>query len=455
MVLPTRQNVEKVLEHFNRKDGVIVVKGKELRERDDTDVEVDFRQESSFYYLTGVAEPGFYVVIDVATKRIQLFAPPVNPDDVVWMGYPDSLETLQTKYDVDEALYTTDLDARLKEASAVYTIPHFNLTFKDEAIKSASTEDNDALYAAISEARIVKADWEIEVMRKANKISSDAHVKVMEAAKTGINEAELYAIFLNESNRNGAFFQSYMPIFGAGMNAATLHYNKNNATIENATDMILVDAGCEYNYYASDITRTFPVGGKFTEEAATIYSIVLDMQKACFAELKAGAKWEDIHTVALEVAAEGLIKTGIIVGEKQELLDKDVVAAFFPHGIGHMIGIDVHDVPKYCTSVERIDRPSYRYLRMRRTLAAGNVVTVEPGIYFCEFMIDPVVKAEETKKYINVDILNKYKSVGGVRIEDNLVVTEDGYVNLTTAPKEIAEIEALMAEASSKKRKLE
>ena len=139
-------------------------------------------------------------------------------------------------------------------------------------------------------------------------------------------------IYISESNRHGAFNQSYMPIFGSGMNAATLHYNKNNASIENPTDMILVDAGCEYNYYASDITRTFPVGGKFTEEAATIYSIVLDMQKACIAELKPGAKWEDIHTTALEVAAEGLIKTGILVGEKQELLDKDVVAAFFPHG---------------------------------------------------------------------------------------------------------------------------
>ncbi|KAG2216266.1 hypothetical protein INT45_006067 [Circinella minor] len=454
MVLATRQNVQKVLKNFNKKEGVIVVKGKELKERDDTDVEVDFRQESSFYYLTGCAEPGFSVVIDVATERIQLIAPPVNPDDVVWMGYPDSLETLQTKYDVDEAIYSTELDARLKAASVVYTIPHFNVTFNED-VKAASEEDNKALYAAICEARIIKSDWEIEVMRKANKISSDAHIKVMEACTTNINEADLYAIFLNESNRHGAFFQSYMPIFGSGMNAATLHYNKNNASIENPTDMILVDAGCEYNYYASDITRTFPVGGKFTEEAATIYSIVLDMQKACIAELKSGAKWEDIHTTALEVAAEGLIKTGILVGEKQELLDKDVVAAFFPHGIGHMIGIDVHDVPKYCTSVERIDRPSYRYLRMRRTLAANNVVTVEPGIYFCEFMIDPVVKDEKTSKYINKEMLNKYKSVGGIRIEDNLVITEDGSYNLTTVPKEINEIEAIMEEASSKKRKLD
>ncbi|KAI8148702.1 peptidase M24, structural domain-containing protein [Fennellomyces sp. T-0311] len=453
MVLPTRRNVLKVLDHFKKSEGLIVLKGQVLHERDDTDVELPFRQESSFYYLTGVAEPGFYVVIDVATQRIQLFAPPVNPDDVVWMGLPDSLEVLQTKYDVDEALYTTELDARLSAASAVYTIPQFKLTFADA--KMASADDNDALYTALCEARCIKEEWEIDVIRQANKISSDAHRKLMENVNPGMNEAQLYSTFLNESTNHGAFFQSYIPVIGSGKNAATLHYNKNNAVIENATDLILVDAGAEYNYYASDITRTFPAGGKFTPEAATIYTIVLDMQKACFEKLKAGVAWEDVHQVALEVAAQGLIDAGILVGEKQELLDKDVVAAFFPHGIGHMLGIDVHDVGGYPKGTQRINRPSYRYLRMRRTLAAGNVVTVEPGIYFCDYIIDPVVKAEETSKYINVEALDKYKVVGGVRIEDNLVITEDGYINLTTAPKEIEEIEQLMDASAHKKRKVE
>lgn len=254
-----------------------------------------------------------------------------------------------------------------------------------------------------------------------------------------------------------------------GKNAATLHYGKNKSPLTNATDLILVDAGAEYNYYASDITRTFPVGGKFTPEAATIYNLVLEMQKACFAECKAGTPWERIHEIALNVACEGLLKIGILNGDKQELLDKGVVAAFFPHGskclfffsfvlfypkvlinifhllVGHMLGLDVHDVGGYPKGTEHINKPGYRYLRMRRTLAAGNVVTVEPGIYFCDFIINPVVQSPETSKYVNLEMLNRYKSVGGVRIEDNIVITEDGFVNLTTVPKEIADIEKIMA----------
>lgn len=135
-----------------------------------------------------------------------------------------------------------------------------------------------------------------------------------------------------ESARHGAFFQSYQPIFGAGKNAATLHYNKNNAPLSNPNDVVLVDAGAEFNCYASDITRTFPVGPKFTPEAAAIYSIVLDMQNACFSKCKAGTAWEAVHETALQVAADGLLKLGILKGDKQELLDNGVVAAFFPHG---------------------------------------------------------------------------------------------------------------------------
>ncbi|KAI9312284.1 peptidase M24, structural domain-containing protein [Dichotomocladium elegans] len=448
-MLPTRQNVQKILQHFGQSTGLIYLNSQVIHERDDTDVELNFRQESNFFYLTGVSEPGFHAVVDIATQRIQLFAPPVNPDDVVWMGLPDSLETLEAKYDIDQALYADKLNDRLAEADIVYTIPVAKTQAIDTSrVKLANEEDNKKLYAAFCEARLIKADWEIDLIKRANEISSGAHVKVMEASRPGLNEADLYAIFLNESNRQGAFIQSYIPIFGAGKNAATLHYNKNNAPLAE-NDLILVDAGAEFNCYASDITRTFPVNGKFTPEAAEIYNIVLDMQKACFAKCKAGVPWEEIHETAMQIACDGLLKIGILVGDRQELLDKDVVAAFFPHGIGHQLGLDVHDVGGYPEGVARINRPSYRYLRMRRTLDVGNIVTVEPGIYFCDFIVDPVVNSPETGKYINVEGLEKYKAVGGVRIEDNILITEDGYINLTTAPKEIDEIEALMASSAS------
>ncbi|KAI9012547.1 peptidase M24, structural domain-containing protein [Phycomyces nitens] len=444
--LPTRQNVQSILGHLKATNGVIYLKGQVITERDDTDVEQPFRQESNFFYVTGVAEPGFHVIIDLATQHIQLVCPVVNPDDVMWMGMPDSVDVLATKYDVDSVVYADQLDSRLMASSVIYTLPTTTLVGD---FNLASLEQNAALKVAFGEARAVKKDWEVEIIRQANKISSDAHVKLMESVEVGSNESQLYALFLYESARRGALFQAYYPIMGAGMNAATLHYNKNNAPLTNPSDLVLVDAGAELDCYASDITRVFPVGGKFTSEAAAIYNLVLDMQKACLASCKAGVAWEDIHQIAVEVACQGLLDLGILQGEKQQVLDSDVVAAFFPHGIGHMLGLDVHDVAGYPSGVERIDRPGYRYLRMRRVLAPGNVVTVEPGIYFCDFLIAPVLKDEKTAKHINQEALEKYRSTGGVRIEDNIVITEDGHINLTTVPKEIEEIEALMAAAKA------
>ncbi|CAO3679030.1 unnamed protein product [Rhizopus stolonifer] len=444
-VTPTRQNVEKILNLFEAKEGTIYLKGQVLSERDDTDVELAFRQESNFFYVTGVSEPGFHLLIDIPTRKIQLVSPNLNPDDVMWMGLPDDLQTLVSKYDVDEAIYVDQLNPLLLQSPIVYTLPITRTDALDKQVKLCTEQEQKALYTAFSEARTVKSDWEIEIIRKANQISSDAHVKLMKASQVGSNEAQLHALFLYESARNGAFFQAYYPIVGVGKNAATLHYNKNNAPLVNPEELILVDAGCEVDCYASDITRVFPVGGKFSPEARVIYSIVLDMQKACFEHCKAGVAWEKIHRVAMDVACDGLMKAGILVGDKQEIVDNHVVAAFFPHGIGHLLGLDVHDVAGYPEGTERIDEPGIRYMRMRRDLKPGFVVTVEPGVYFCDFLIDPVLNDPVTGKYINKEMLNKYKPVGGVRIEDNIVITQDGFINLTTVPKEIDEIEALMA----------
>ncbi|CAO3587339.1 unnamed protein product [Absidia cylindrospora] len=445
--LPTRQNVQKILGHLKLNEGVIYLNGSVMQERDNTDVELPFRQESNFYYVTGVNEPDFHVVIDIASGKTILIAPNVVPDHVMWMGLPDSLEVLQAKYNVDQVIYADQLNTLIAAASKVYTLP----ITKNAAIeqssenKLADTAEQQTLETAFIDARLIKADWEVEIMRKANKISSDAHVKLWQAVHPGCTEAQLHALFLYESARHGAFFQSYFPIVGAGMNAATLHYNKNNAVMNNPNDVVLVDAGAEYELYASDITRVFPVNGKFSPEARVIYSIVLEMQKACIDMCKAGVAWEYIHTTATEVGCDGLLKAGILVGDKKEILDKSVMAAFFPHGIGHSIGMDVHDVGGYPRGVERINKPGICNLRMRRTLAPGYAVTVEPGIYFFGYLIDPVLNHPDTGKYINVEVLNKYRSVGGVRIEDNLIITQDTPINLTTVPKEIDEIEALMA----------
>ncbi|KAG2187241.1 hypothetical protein INT44_004926 [Umbelopsis vinacea] len=442
--LPTASNVQKVIKNLNKNDGIIYLKGQVLHERDDTDVELSFRQESNFFYLTGVTDADFHVVVSLSTGKITLIAPDIVADHVMWMGLPDTPEELLQKYDVNDVVYASKLDQVLQQENPqkIYTLPICDTSALPQTFQSKV--DKDALKPAIYEARMYKAKWEVEMMREANKISSDAHIKLMKEAKAGLNEQQLHALFLYESARNGAFFQSYNPIVAAGSNAATLHYGKNNAGIS-PDQFVLIDAGAELNCYASDITRTFPAGGKFSQEQKDIYEIVLEMQKASFELCKPGVEWEDIHRLALRVACRGLIKLGVLKGEEDELIAKHIPACIFPHGLGHSIGIDVHDVGGYLPGVQKIDEPGIRNLRMRRTLQAGMAVTVEPGIYFCDFIIDPLLKDEATRKYFDIEKLNQYKKVGGVRIEDDIVITETGFDNLTTVPKEIHEIEALMA----------
>ncbi|GAB5585713.1 hypothetical protein Unana1_00613 [Umbelopsis nana] len=442
--LPTATNVQKVIKNLQKNDGVIYLKGQVLHERDDTDVELPFRQESNFFYMTGVTEADFHVVISLSTGKITLIAPDIVPDHVMWMGLPDTPEQLLTKYDVNEVVYASKLGEVLQKENSekIYTLSICDTASLPQNFQSKV--DKVALKQAIYEARMYKAQWEVELMRMANKISSDAHIKLMKEAKAGLNEQQLHALFLYESARFGAFFQSYNPIVAAGSNAATLHYGKNNAGISKE-QFVLVDAGAELNCYASDITRTFPAGGKFSQEQRDIYEIVLEMQKQSFALCKPGIEWEDIHRHALRIACRGLIKLGILKGDEDELIANHIPASLFPHGLGHSIGIDVHDVGGYPVGVQKIDEPGIRNLRMRRKLEAGMAVTVEPGIYFCDFIIDPLLKDEATSKYFDLDKLNQYKKVGGVRIEDDIVITETGFDNLTTVPKEIHEIEALMA----------
>ncbi|KAG2183335.1 hypothetical protein INT43_006340 [Umbelopsis isabellina] len=442
--LPTATSVQKVINNLKKSDGIIYLKGQVLHERDDTDVELPFRQESNFFYMTGVNEADFHVVVSLSSGNITLIAPDIVEDHVMWMGLPDTPEQLKNKYDVHEVVYASQLEQVLQKENPekIYTLSICDVTAIPKNLQSKV--DKDSLQPAIYDARLYKAQWEVELMREINKISSDAHIKLMKEAKAGLSEQQLHALFVYETARKGAFFQSYNPIVAAGVNAATLHYGKNNGGISK-DQLVLIDAGAELNCYASDITRTFPAGGKFSKEQREIYEIVLEMQKKCFELCKPGVDWEDIHRLALRVACEGLVKIGILNGDVEELLSKHIPACLFPHGLGHSIGIDVHDVGGYAPGVQRVDEPGIRNLRMRRKLEAGMAVTVEPGIYFCDYIIDPLLKDSATSKYFDLEKLNHYKKVGGVRIEDDIVITESGFDNLTTVPKEVQEIEALMA----------
>lgn len=308
---------------------------------------------------------------------------------------------------------------------------------------SFDTKDMTNLKLAIEECRVVKDGYEIALIKKANQISGIAHRAVLKAAKHANNERQLAAIFVERCTAHGSFNQAYSPIVASGTDASTLHYVKNNKNISPGHLNLLLDAGGEYNCYASDVTRTFPTNGKFTPESANIYRIVLDMQTQCMTRLKAGVEWDGIHSLAHKIAVDGLLKIGILKGKAADILQARTSTAFFPHGLGHFMGMDTHDTGGRANYSD--PNIMFRYLRVRRPLPAGCVITVEPGIYFCRFIIEPYLKDPKHSQFVDRDVLERYWSVGGVRIEDDVMITENGFENLTNVPREMDELEALVA----------
>ena len=281
-------------------------------------------------------------------------------------------------------------------------------------------------------ARAVKSDYEVAQIREATRISSEAHRHVQERIKSMASEAEVENAFLAKCRELGAKEQAYDVIAGSGPNAAVLHYTSNNQDFGDR-QLILLDAGAEFNCYASDVTRTFPLNGEFTPEAKKVYTIVTEMQEACIAMIKPGASWYNIAIEAIEVATQGLLGLGILQrGHTGDLPPRAISAAFFPHGLGHLVGLDTHDV---------IDGVRLRgkgaEVPWVTPLRTNMVVTVEPGIYFNKAYIDWFLSKQgpDFAQYVNKSVLEHYYPVGGCRIEDCILVTEDGHENLTTAPK--------------------
>lgn len=288
---------------------------------------------------------------------------------------------------------------------------------------------------------MVKDAHEISLIRHANAITSHAHANVMRTVKSAANESELMGAFIGTCIANGGREQAYDCICAGGSNAATLHYVGNDLSLSKKLNL-LIDAGCEYNCYCSDVTRTYPINGTFSPESRQIYDIVDKMQTECMSMLRAGVKWEDVHVRAHKVAIVGLLHLGILRGTEQDLLASGVSTRFLPHGLGHYLGMDTHDVggkPDYNDS-----NPMFRYLRIRGSIPAGAVVTNEPGIYFCRFLIEPALSDETLARYIDEKVLERYWDVGGVRIEDDVLITLDGCENLTTAPRHWDDVEALI-----------
>ena len=296
--------------------------------------------------------------------------------------------------------------------STIYAIPHQvsdHITFL-----SFNEKEFSLLKTAIETCRVVKSTYELALIQETNNVSSAAHIAVIKAAKHAENEQELEAIFLKTCVERGLREQAYHSIIASGMAAATLHYIKNNEPLSGKLNL-LIDAGAEKNCYAADITRTFPIKGKFSTESRAIYEIVLRMQTECMAMLREGVVWDKVHEHAHRVAIAGLLQLGILKGDPEEIFKRRTSVAFLPHGLGHYLGMDTHDSggnPNYQDT-----DPMFRYLRVRGTLPAGCVITVEPGIYFCRFIIEPFLQNSEHSGFIDASVLEKYWEVGGVRIE--------------------------------------
>lgn len=336
-------------------------------------------QRRFFYYLTGCNLPDCFYSYDIATDKATLYIPPIDPESVIWSGLPLSADEATKQYDIDEASFTTDVNASLarmaSSSKTVYAIPgqvSDNITFLEFDDKNLNI-----LKEAIEYSRAIKTDYEIALIHKASDISSAGHKAVMQKVKHAQNETELEAVFKGHCISQGSKNVAYDVIAASGRAAATLHYVRNDQPLTGKLNLLL-DAGCELDCYASDITRTFPIGGKFTPESRAIYDIVLKMQIESINMLKEGVRWDDVHEHAHRVAIDGLLALGILKGDNEDIFKSRASVAFFPHGLGHYLGMDTHDTggdPNYA------DKDTmFRYLRKRGTLPSGAVITVEPGV---------------------------------------------------------------------------
>lgn len=443
--MPSKLHRKKLLSLFDdNQDGAVYIKGGELMYRYQTDYEFPFRQESNFWYLTGVDEPDYHMILDLKTQTYHLFAPKRDAQFAVWHGYVKSKEDINTLYEPDELHYENKLLSILRDLnpSTIYCLNEEQAEFLEDLDRSFKV-DTESLVDAITYCRSIKTDDELDMMRESANINNIAHRKAMEAIKPGMYEYEMKAVFDFHQQSRGLLFDAYNGIHAAGKNSAILHYTEAKSRLNNG-DLYLIDAGYEYQGYASDVTRTYPCNGRYTGEQANVYQTVLNALNKVIDEIKPGMKMENLHMMAAEIIIRGLKDMKLVKGSVEDLMENDIFALFFPHGLGHFLGLDTHDVGGYPKGVERIDRPGIRFLRARRELQSGMTVTIEPGLYFIPALLKPALEDDTKSKFLNGSRLESFFDFGGVRIEDNLIITDDGYENLTDVPKEIKEIEGVI-----------
>ena len=414
------------------KNSAVVIAGASTQYRN-ADSSHAFRQDSNFWYLSGFNEAASTLVLLINEENdVQsiAFVPEKNELKEIWDGYRAGPEGAMQDHGFDLAFNNTEINDRLPDLLAghnqvYYPVGKSKTLDADiiDWIKSAKSKDRHSSAIDIADAsskvgnqRLIKDEDEIEIMRKACKISAEAHVEAMKFVKPGMTEQEIEAFYQYEFSKRGGRFSAYTPIVAGGENACVLHYVENSKPLKDG-ELLLVDAGCEFELYASDITRTYPINGKFTEPQLAIYEVVLEAQLKSIEAISTHNNVMDAQIISEKVITQGLIDLGILQGSMDELHKAGAFRDFYMHKIGHWLGIDVHDAGDYMEDGD--------YMKFK----PGMVTTVEPGIYISS----------------SADVEDKWKGIG-IRIEDDILVTANGNENLTAfVPSNPREIEALMA----------
>ena len=384
------------------------------------DVDHDYRQDSDLFYLTGFDEPGSVLVMLADEKKSVMFVRPRDPEREIWDGHRAGVDGVKSPYGADEAFKITEFGDELPKLLANKKSLFYRLgrdrTFDDRVLDAIENARRRARLGfswpteivdpgiVVHEMRLFKHTDDLEAMKRAAEITQEAHLRAMSATKPGMYEYEVEALLLETFRRGGSERPAYGSIVGSGANATVLHYRTNNRKMEE-NDLLLIDAGCEYGYFASDVTRTFPVGKKFSREQQAIYELVLEAHTASIARTKVGATIEQVHQESVEVITRGLVRLGLLAGEVDKLIADNAYKMFFMHRTSHWLGMDVHDVGSYYVDGKA------------RELASGMVLTVEPGIYIGKD---------------NDKVGPEWRGIG-VRIEDDILVSAEGPINLTAA----------------------
>ena len=415
-------------------DSIAILKAKDVCLRNG-DADFKYRPDSYFYYLTGCHEANAFVVICPDGKQGNdiLFCREIDKEKIIWDGPMLGLDDAKEKLEFDNSFDVKSVDELIPQLmqgrDKVYFMLGADTQFDKKIVewtsavehkkwaKSQAPHELISLKPFLDDMRVYKSKEEIKCMQKSADIAVTAHKDMMKACKPGLFEYHLNAEFAYSITKQNST-ASYLPIVGGGENGCILHYINNNCELKDG-DLVLIDAGAEYDYYASDITRTFPVNGKFNKAQAQIYQIVLDAQLAALEKAKVGCHFNEYHEAAVKVITQGLLDVGILKGDLQTNLDEHSYAQYYMHKTGHWLGLDVHDCGEYSIDGLWVE------------LEPNMVITIEPGIYINK----------------DADVPNQYKGIG-VRIEDDVLITKDGNRILShKSPKTISEIEKLMGQS--------